>query len=101
MDLFSFFNGLIIQQRIVRAGFNTGGFKSHIKPFNAHVTFKCMFVLACKVRVGSAIRTPDNTTPAPYTTLFIKIDYTVIQSLYSAADTSVHAPRMLAMPAHY
>ena len=95
-----FFNGLIIQQCVVRAGRNTCGIKSGIKPFNAKVTFEGMFILACQVGVGSAVRAADDTTPAPYTAFFIKIDYAIIQPLYSAADTGVHAPWMLAMPAH-
>src|SRR3972149_5110237 len=95
-----FFNGLIIQQCLVRAGLNTGGIKSGIKPFNAQVTFECMFVFACKVRVSSAIRTPDDTTPAPYTAFLIKINDAIIQPLYRTADAGVHTPWMLAMPAH-
>ncbi len=99
MDLFSF-NGLIIQQCLVRAGLNTGRIKSGIKPFNAKVTFEGMFVLACQVGVGSAVRAADDTTPAPYTAFFIKVYYAIIQTLYSAADACVHTPWMLAMPAH-
>src|SRR4030067_992860 len=96
-----FFNGRIIQQCLVRAGLNTGGIKSGIKPFNAKVTFECMFILACQVGVGSAVRAAYDTPPAPYTAFFIKVDYPIIQTLYSAADACVHAPWMLASAALY